>query len=263
MTQPVPAECILLVDAGNTRTKWAVCDTGDALDAPFSATGAFLNTEIPDVAPPAWQGCARAVLASVASSALTARMEALLHLADIDVSRTEPALETCGLKNGYADPKQLGVDRWAAAVAAWHHAAAPCVVVSAGTALTIDAIGTVPDGNRAQFLGGLIVPGFRLMQQGLLQNAARLGDVAGVLRPFPDNTGDAVYSGAAAAMTGAVLHMLRLLQQREGSKPRCILGGGDAHLLVPALAMQGGFENVTVVDNLVLRGLQLIERDCS
>lgn len=262
MIQSVPARRILLVDAGNTRTKWAICGADDALDAPFLTTGTFLNTEIPDVAPPAWQGCAHAVLASVASSALTARMEALLHSADIDVRRAEPALEACGLKNGYADPKQLGMDRWAAAVAAWHYAAAPCVVASAGTALTVDAIGTAPDNDRAQFLGGLIVPGFRLMQQGLLQNAARLGDVTGVFRPFPDNTGDAIYSGAAAAMAGAVLHMLRLLQQREGAQPRCILGGGDAHLLVPALAM-GGFENVTVVDNLVLRGLQLIERDCS
>ena len=112
------------------------------------------------------------------------------------------------------------------------------------------------------FLGGLIVPGFRLMQHSLLEGTAAIGTASGALRTFPDNTGDGVYNGAAVAMTGAVLHMLGQLHHREGRPPRCIVSGGDAALLVEALALQHGFDySVTVIDNLVLQGLQLIERE--
>jgi type III pantothenate kinase len=253
---------LLLIDVGNSRTKWAVCRAGDEVGVPFRAAGAFFNAELAAEVPSAWRNCRRAMISSVADHAVTAGMADLLKTVDIDTHYVKSTMEACGLRNGYADPRQLGIDRWMAALAAWHHCRGPCIVASAGTALTVDAIGTENGGDRGLFLGGLIVPGFRLMQQSLRHGTAGLDVVAGAMRDFPDNTGDGMHSGAIAAMHGAVTYMLRQLQVRENRPPRCILGGGDAELLIRAFAVreEAGIE-VTMIDNLVLQGLQLIERE--
>ena len=64
-----------------------------------------------------------------------------------------------------------------------------CVVVNAGTAVTIDAL----DANGV-FHGGLILPGMRLMLQALAENTAGLKVPPGAFQAFPDNTADAIYS---------------------------------------------------------------------
>ena len=258
------AEDVLLVDMGNSRTKWAVCGNEDAFGTPFRMTGVIDNTELPAFAPASWRTCRRALVASVASSAMTASMEALLQALSIPVYRPQAEASAGGLINGYADPKQLGVDRWLAAIAAWRHFRSTCAVVSAGTALTVDAIAGSGDGEPGRFLGGFIVPGLQLMQRSLRHGAAGIHAINGLERAFPDNTGDAMYSGAIAAMTGAVHHMLRQLERRENTLPRCILSGGDAPLLAQALATRDDVHvEMCVVDNLVLQGLQLIESECS
>ena len=60
----------------------------------------------------------------------------------------------CGLRNGYRDPAQLGVDRWLAMCAAWQQFPGSLCVVDAGTAVTIDVVAA--DGAHS---GGLILPG--------------------------------------------------------------------------------------------------------
>ncbi|NDF74787.1 MAG: type III pantothenate kinase, partial [Betaproteobacteria bacterium] len=64
----------------------------------------------------------------------------------------------CGVRNGYSDPTRLGADRWAALIGAYALGLVPGVIVSAGTALTVDMMGA--DG---RFAGGIIVPGFRAL----------------------------------------------------------------------------------------------------
>lgn len=264
MTVPASADNVLLIDAGNSRTKWAVCRAKDEFGMPFETGGVFINAELSDAeVPNAWRTCRRAVIVSVASAAVTAKIETMLQTVSIDAHQVKSKTYACELKNGYAEPQQLGTDRWLAAIAAWQHCHAPCIVVNAGTALTVDAVGAEPRRDQGLFLGGLIVPGFRLMRHSLLQGTAGISAASGALRAFPDNTGDGVYSGAAIAMAGAILHMLGQLHHREGQPPCCIVSGGDAALLAEVLAAQHGFGYaVTVIDHLVLQGLQLMEREC-
>ncbi len=47
---------------------------------------------------------------------------------------------SCGIQNHYDNPQQLGADRWAALIAAKHLQLSDCVVVNAGTAVTIDVL---------------------------------------------------------------------------------------------------------------------------
>ena len=77
--------------------------------------------------------------------------------------------EQCGVRSSYAEPAQLGADRWAALIGARRRYAGPCAVVNAGTTMTVDALSA-----EGIFLGGFIVPGLELMREALARNTAQL-----------------------------------------------------------------------------------------
>jgi type III pantothenate kinase len=239
---------IVAIDAGNTRIKWGVHE-GEWL-----AHGVLEHRALDGLG----RGLDRfpaprlAIVSSVAGAAVDAAIRDLLGRRAIEVRWVISQMQACGVSNRYAQPAQLGSDRWAALIAAWHRHKAACLVVSAGTALTVDALSS-----RGEFIGGLIVPGRAMMQQALADNTAGVGIATGEFRLFPDCTGDAVASGALQAMAGAVQRMQDALTQREGSAPALLLSGGDAAQLQPVLSGAG-----EIVDNLVLEGLVLIAGEC-
>jgi type III pantothenate kinase len=106
------------------------------------------------------------------------------------------------------------------------------------------------------FLGGLILPGFGLMQAALARGTAGVRAEQGHLEKFPANTADAVYSGALQAVAGAVERMVRELDQAGNKECALVLSGGSAGELSPLLNRQ-----VALVDNLVLEGLVMIARE--
>ena len=240
---------IVAIDAGNTRTKWGVFDVAGSL----VSHGAVDNSRLEHLteAAKSWSDCRRLVLANVAGAAIAERIEALCNNMQLSLLTVTATAAACGVTNRYARPEQLGADRWAALVAAWNQYREPCVVAMAGTALTVDALSS-----GGEFLGGLIVPGQRMMQASLVSAAAGLTAQEGNLQEFPINTGDAMYSGCWLAMAGAVERMCHSLQAIEGNVPRCILSGGDARQLLGALS-----SHAEIADNLVLHGLWLIERE--
>lgn len=153
----------------------------------------------------------------------------------------------CGVSNGYAEPERLGPDRWAALIAARHrHPGRPLLLIQAGTAVTIDSLDA--DGH---FPGGLILPGVKLMLDALAGNTAELDRQPGKLADFPDNTADAMFSGALNAIAGAAERHYR----QHATPPLCLLGGGDADILLPLLSFPA-----QRADNLVLEGLFEISR---
>ncbi|MEK6594529.1 MAG: type III pantothenate kinase, partial [Pseudomonadota bacterium] len=146
---------------------------------------------------------------------------------------------------------QLGADRWAALIGAWHRFHGPCLVVGAGTTVTVDALS-----GEGVFLGGLIIPGFELMRGSLARNTAQLKLQDGDFHYFPDNTANAIMSGAINALCGAVERMLGFMQETGEVMPCVVLSGGVAGLLADRLNAR-----VEVVDNLVLEGLLSIALD--
>lgn len=262
---------ILTIDAGNTRTKWATFDEANVRQA----HGTVPNNELG--ASQAWHDCPwhlckKAVISNVAGAEIGANLQAILHHHGLDNHWIKSTTTACGLVNGYQQPETLGTDRWVAMIAAWHLAQTPCVVVNAGTALTVDAI--TPQDNAtaglAKFIGGMILPGLQMMQTHLAQNTAQIGLKQGTLQDFPQNTGDAVYTGAIRAMIGAVTDMISRLSEYQSSAghhnkaTRCVVTGGDAYVLTEALRAQSSLAcEVIVVENLVLQGLLLIERNAA
>jgi type III pantothenate kinase len=232
---------LLLVDAGNTRVKWAIAQE-DAAPGEWIAHGAVTHAEL-DTLPAAWSGhaLARAIVSNVAGAALAERLAALLPVAPTPfVSRPELA----GLRNRYRDPARLGADRFAAALGARTLAPARALVVATcGTATTVDAVSR--DGD---FLGGMILPGLGLMLGSLARNTAQLPQVAaGATVPpaFADNTQDAILSGCLAAQAGAIERACAALPDAL-----CILSGGAAAQVAPALGVP-----YRMLDNIVLAGL--------
>lgn len=258
---------ILAIDAGNSRTKWGVFDEAGEL----KTHGAFLNGELHDAdIPVAWQSCQRVVISNVAGPSISQTLDAMLQPFAIPMHWAVATAQACGVKNSYEQPQQLGSDRWAALIAAWQHYHAPCVVVNAGTALTIDALGfdrwdldTVS--SIGTFLGGMILPGFSLMQLSLTQSTAEIAsrlqhEVEDNWQDFPTNTNAALHTGALTAMAAAIEAMYARLQQHEGKSPYCVLSGGDAVLLADMLSGDIA-KHLVIADNLVLQGLLLIERE--
>ena len=156
----------------------------------------------------------------------------------------------CGVRNAYARPGQLGSDRWVALVAAWRSTGSACLVVSSGTATTIDALT-----DEGVFIGGLILPGLALMRQSLFGATAQLHMDEGSLADFPRNTADALLSGALQATCGAIQRQYDLLGV-PGSP--VLLSGGAAQVLQPHLQLP-----VRIVDNLTLQGVLLIAQEAN
>jgi type III pantothenate kinase len=238
---------ILALDAGNTRLKWGLWQNGAWRGKGVLPSGEAgrLDAALGDVRPTrAWVSCV------AGADVRQALAEALARLA-VPTSWLVPAAEGHGLHNAYIEPARLGPDRYAMLVACLHLGLAPCVVVGAGTAVTVDAL----DGS-GRFLGGLILPGPALMRQALASGTAGVMEVRGRLQDFPRCTGDAVETGIWRALAGAVEAMRGRLAGQAGMEPLAVLSGGEAAGLAAVLAGPK-----RVVEDLVLEGLLWVARD--
>lgn len=141
------------------------------------------------------------------------------------------------IRNRARHPETVGTDRLAQASAAWAATRGACVVVSMGTAITIDVVNA-----RGEFTGGLIAPGLRLMARALHDHTALLPEVEPVRRrsPVGRHTREAIQSGISYAAEGLIRAAL------AKARGRVFGTGGDAPLfrdlfdvVVPDLALQG------------------------
>ena len=233
---------MLLVDAGNTRVKWAIAHAG-AAPGEWVAHGAVVHAEL-DGLKNAWSshGVSQAIVSNVAGSAIRDRLAALLPLSKPEWFGALP--ELAGLRNRYRNPTQLGADRFAAALGARTLAPGKALVVATcGTATTVDGVSS--DGD---FVGGMILPGLGLMLSSLARGTAQLPDTSAqeALPPtFADNTLDAIRAGCVAAQAGAIERAFAALPAAL-----CIVSGGAAGHVAPALSVP-----YRMLDNIVLVGL--------
>ena len=237
---------MLLIDAGNSRVKWVMVEGGmwsqqSVLENKHAAGlgMAFLELLPPD----------RILISNVAGESMAQLLSAACAAWQCPIEFIVAKVTQCGVRNAYEHPTQLGSDRWAALIAAWHQERASCLVVNCGTATTVDALSA-----EGEFLGGLILPGVDMMRSSLAAGAAQLAQTNGVWREFPRNTADATFSGSIQATIGAIRLQFEALAMR--GDVRCLLSGGAAdkvqpHLKLPSVRM----------DNLVLRGLQIMGQD--
>ena len=249
---------MMLVDFGNTFIKWvtatdlAAGSRADSHSWEKASLTALLdrcwaNRPVPE----------RVVVGSVAGAEADA---VLRHWVERQWGRQTEFLVTpvsaLGVVNAYLKPAQLGIDRWAALVAA-HHIDAGCnCVVDIGTALTCDVV--TADG---QHRGGLICPGLHLMRGVLAQATDAItespDDPRSEQKPgLGTDTRSCVAGGTLAALVGLIHQALEWAATECGAAPKLILCGGDAEGVRPLLFDTPHFYE----PDLVLKGLALLAR---
>ncbi len=238
---------LLLVDIGNTRIKSAWCTDGRLSGWPSLPTRG-------DAVFAGWPaghldaGPQRVLVSNVAGPGIAGQLAEFVHARwNIEAEFVRPVRERCGLRTRYREPARLGVDRWLAALAAWHERAGAVCVIDIGTALTADIV--TADG---EHLGGLIAPGPELMRTSLTQGTAELEcEAIATVAGFADNTTDAISLGCTLAVAG----LLRQVRERLATQDGCAdaawyLTGGGAAPLLPLIDWP-----CEQVPDLVLRGL--------
>ena len=241
----------LLLDVGNTAVKWA-CESSGRL----GMTGQFVHRagNIGILAEAAWAGlqpAEKVLIASVAGddvqTALLAWFQDHWQVQPVFLRSTASA---CGVTNAYTDPETLGIDRWAAIVAAHRRYPGAVCVVDCGTAVTLD-LGTADGEHR----GGLILPGVEMLQQMLLQNTAqlRLAEKQPAATPLADTTAAAVYGGAVYMLVAAIDRSVADMRAEQGGSIEVVITGGDAGRILPLL--QGPAQHQP---DLVLQGIIML-----
>jgi type III pantothenate kinase len=240
----------LLVDIGNTRFKWArargahLAEIGSARYRPDSIDQALDQ---------AWSGL-DAPHALVACSVARAEIApAIARWAEgawgVRARFVTSEARAHGVVNAYAEPEHLGADRWAALIGARRRGADATCVADCGTAATVDALNA--DGHH---LGGLIVPGIRLMQEALVRNTGCIREASGIVAPLlARSTHDAVTTGALYALVSLIERVVADVGAELGTTVHLLVTGGDAELVRGRLRCESAH-----APHLVLEGLALI-----
>ena len=222
------------IDMGNTRTKWR-CGT---------AAGALPSPDLPVLTLDPTRVRVSTVLRNrdTLASAIAERYRVAPEFA---VTTTGLA----GVRCGYTNPAQLGVDRWLAVVAAWQRIRGPVIVISAGTAATVDFIDA-----EGRHEGGHIVPGMRLLRDALDRETEDVrpgGSTRTCTAPGAD-TQTAVSSGTFLMLVAFAEAAVKGFAARHGYNAEVFLTGGDADLLAAGLSF-----TVRREPHLVLDGLEI------
>lgn len=247
----------LLMDVGNSRLKWGVLDSGGIRRTGHIPQQKIRNEGLAALTHKLPRDVDTVFASNVAGTSFATRISGVVGMhceCDVHFARTERT--ACGVTNSYRQPRRMGVDRWVAMIGAWAEFQSPCLVVDAGTAVTIDALD-----DSGQHLGGQILPGVTLMAEALasstsdVPNTSRRSIKAATgMEIFANNTGGAVAHGALNAVVGAVERARRVMQD-DGLAPALILTGGDASRILKSLSDQPIHR-----PHLVLQGLaQLLE----
>jgi type III pantothenate kinase len=154
---------------------------------------------------------------------------------------------TGSLRNSYAEPGRMGVDRWLVMLGARGRERGRFCVIDAGSALTIDIVD-----NTGRHEGGYIIPGAALMERALLLDTERVrfDEAAGYIMAPGTSTAEAVRHGITLAQVGAIT----LALENSGGDPMALLYCGGAGQTLMQLVDRGG----QWAPDLVFEGLEVM-----
>jgi type III pantothenate kinase len=243
---------LLAVDVGNTQTMFGLFDgpeltehwriaterhrSGDELGAQYKS---FLDLGRVD-------GIS---LASTVPQLVRSYQEFAERYTDAELLELGPGVKT-GITVRYDDPREVGPDRVANAVAAADRYGAPCIVVDFGTSTNFDVVSA-----EGEYVGGVLAPGIEVSMDALFERAARLRKVDFVEPPsvIGKTTVAALQSGVVYGFAGQVDGIVTAIRRELGTDARAIGTGGLAELIYPHAS------TIEQVDPfLTLEGLRLV-----
>ena len=248
----------VVVDLGNSRVKWGRLGPSGSLDASIA-----LSTDGPAAWAEAWELWNPAGVKSSTWAVATVnppaaeRLDAFLQERGIRDARWYRSAADVPLRHTLERPETAGADRGCAVVAAVgiHPGGGPGLVVSCGTAITVDRIAA--DGT---WQGGAIAPGLRLSARALHLLTAQLPEVD--VSEAPPAWGPSTLPALAAGVFWGVVGSIRELLERQATdlspSPWLLWTGGDSPTLAPWVVG----DHAHIVPDLVLQGLAQVDHRC-
>lgn len=250
---------MMLLDIGNSAVKWAIQERGEMM-----RRGCFIHKvdDFPKLADAAWGELQRPAGLAVANVAGTGMERSLIAWSEAHWAITPKfvrvAGQAAGVTNAYSEPDTLGIDRWAAMIAAYHEYAGPVCIIDCGTAITIDVVDV--DG---QHRGGLIAPGIGMMKRCLQNETAEIHAA-----PETDSqpvtllacgTREAIDKGVVYMGSAMIDRVLADIVAEYGEHTTLVMTGGDADSVLPLTGWQPRND-----PDLVLKGIALLagESEC-
>ncbi len=248
---------LLAVDVGNTHTVLGLYD-GPRLAHDFRVESSkgrtadeplVLLLTLLDVSSVARESVAHTIIASVVPSLTDVVAQAARRAFGHEAMIVGPGIKT-GMPILYENPREVGADRIANAVAAYERVGTAVCVVDFGTGTNFDCVS-----KKGEFLGGVIAPGMQIAAEALFSRAARLARIP-IQKPpkaIGRNTAHSVQSGIVFGYVGLVDGLVDRIRAEIGDPCRVLATGGLASLIAP--------ESRTieeVVPDLTLDGLRIL-----
>ena len=161
-----------------------------------------------------------------------------------------PGIKT-GINIKYENPRELGSDRIANAVAAYELYGGPCITIDFGTATNFGVIS-----EKGEFLGGAICPGLKLAAEALTERTAKLPrfELAKPESVIGRNTVTNMQSGIVYGYIGQINYLVDRMKKELGDPNAKVIATGGLAVLVA-----GESNVIDVMDGLLtLKGLCLI-----
>ena len=215
---------ILLVDIGNTRAKFCLCDSGKltnihSIDNDLLSE-TYLQREFAFVT--------RVIVASVNKPRLLEILSVWAKANNKKLEEIKTQANAFGIDCAYREYQHLGIDRWVAIIGANKlYPNRNLLIVDAGTALTIDAL--TADG---QHLGGWISPGVQTAINAVLANTTKVfGERADCNElSFGTATAEGLQQGCWASVLGSVTLAVNVFEKTHDNI-KLVFTGGDGKVL--------------------------------
>jgi type III pantothenate kinase len=223
---------LLAIDVGNTSTVFGLFDGGDLAEHWRVATerhksgdelGALYRNfvqlgEVDGIC-----------LSSTVPQLVRSYQEFAERYASAELLELGPGVKT-GIPVRYDDPREVGPDRIANAVAAADRYGAPCIVVDFGTSTNFDVVSA-----DAEYIGGVLAPGIEISMDALFARAARLRKIDFVEPEtvIGKTTVASLQAGLVYGFAGQVDGIVERIRGELGTDAPTVATGGLADLIAP------------------------------
>jgi type III pantothenate kinase len=250
---------MMLLDIGNSAVKWAIREHGE-----MTRRGRFCHKDedFSEQAETAWEAMQRPDRVAVANVAGTGMERNVVAWTEAHWAITPQFVrvtgQAAGVTNAYTEPGTLGIDRWAAMIAAYHEYSGPVCIIDCGTAITIDVVDV-----EGQHRGGLIAPGIGMMKRCLHSETAEIR-----ITPAKENqpvtllacgTREAIDKGVGYMGSAMIDRVVADIVAEYGEHTTLVITGGDVDSVLPLSGWQPHYD-----PDLVLKGIAILagEPEC-
>ena len=252
----------LLIDVGNSSIKYAWYSYPNAIDDITVLRTSLQSLDVlVEQASTCW-------LCSVVNDETCEAIRLICKRLNVPFHQSCTQTQQFGVRNAYAKPSNMGVDRWMAILAASHLCdkgeQSNFIVIDAGTAITCDFV--VANAH----IGGWIAPGLSMARNTVVSNTKKVFDIYQELHilGIGTDTPECVAQGALAQLSGMIMQACAMMQS-HCIKFDLYISGGDAPLLInviskSVLAQQSAAQvrpTINYLENLVLIGLAKIAHE--